>query len=140
MKRTLFIIFILSIFLLFNSCDTPLNEYQAKNEDEKQIIALLNTFLEANNSGDLINLQKTFHDNGIYKSLRGGQVTKSQITETQPEWFTIAGKIELKNPEIKIAENEATVQVKSKHGAHFTSSEIFTLIKENNRWLIMKVE
>jgi hypothetical protein len=31
MKRTLLSIFILSVVLLFNSCDTPLNEYKPKS-------------------------------------------------------------------------------------------------------------
>ena len=140
MKRALLIGFIISAFLLFNSCDTPLNDYQPKSEDEKQIIVLLNTYLEANNSGDLINLQKTFHDNGIYKSVRGGQVTKSQITETQPEWFTIAGKIELLNSEIEINSKDATVLVTEKHGTHYKTAGLYTLVKENGHWLIMKRE
>jgi hypothetical protein len=43
MKRILFISIALTIVLLFTSCDTPINEYKPKSDDEKQIIALLTT-------------------------------------------------------------------------------------------------
>jgi hypothetical protein len=41
MKRALFIIFTaLQLFLIY-SCGTPIEEYQAKNNDEKGIVDLL---------------------------------------------------------------------------------------------------
>jgi hypothetical protein len=43
MKKILLIGLFLNIALLFFSCDTPINEYKPKSDDEKQIIALLNT-------------------------------------------------------------------------------------------------
>jgi hypothetical protein len=43
MKKILLIGLFLNIALLFFSCDTPINEYKPKSDDEKQIIALLTT-------------------------------------------------------------------------------------------------
>jgi hypothetical protein len=140
MKRIIFIGFLLSTVLLFISCETSINEYKPKNEKEKQIIALLNTFVDSCNNGDLKRLQDTFHDGGIYNSVRGGQVTKSEITQKDPEWFTVAGKIELKNPEFEINGNLATILVTARHGNHYKGASLFTLVKEDNQWLIMKVE
>ena len=138
MKRILFVVLSLSSLLISTSCDTPIEKYKPKNEDEKQIIALLNTFCDACNSGDLAELQSIFHEEGIFNSVRGGKVTKSQMTEKEPEWFTISGKIKLKNPKITFGNNEARVTVQGKHGTHYTTGHRFTLAKENDRWLIME--
>jgi hypothetical protein len=133
MKRIIFIGFLLSTVLLFFSCGTSINEYKPKNENEKQIIALLSTYVDSCNNGDLKRLQATFHDGGIYNSVRGGQITSSEITQKDPEWFTIAGKIQLKNPEFKINGNQATVLVTARHGNHYKGASLFKLIKQNNQ-------
>jgi uncharacterized protein (TIGR02246 family) len=140
MKGAFLIGFIISALLFFNSCDTPLNDYKPKSEDEKQISALLNTYLEARNSGDLVKLQSTFHDDGVYISGRGGQFTKTQIAETKPEFWVSDGEVQLLNPEIKVNGNEATVMATAKYGTAFKTAAIYTLVKENGHWLIMKRE
>ena len=138
MKRVILINFVLSAFLLFNSCDTPMNKYSAKNEEEKKIIALLNTYCDARNSADLAKLQSTFHDDGIYISGRGGQFTKDKILETNPQdWLD--NKVDLYDPEFKVNGNEAKVTMTAKYGS-FKTTQIYTLVNENDNWLIMKVE
>ena len=84
MKRALLIGFIISALLLFNSCDTPLNEYKPKSDDEKQIIALLNTYLDARNKKDLAGIQATFHKDGIYYEGMGGEFKASEIHKYRP--------------------------------------------------------
>jgi hypothetical protein len=140
MKRAFLIGFIISALLLFNSCDTPLNDYQPKSEDEKQIIVLLNTYLDARNNGDLNRLQSAFHDNGIYISSDGIKVPKAEIVKTESEWWVGGGRIELLNPEIEINSKDATVLVTEKHGTHYKTAGLYTLVKENGHWLIMKRE
>ena len=136
MKRiVIFSVIVASIFL-YISCDTPISKYETKDADEKQIVSLLNTFCDACNSGDLTKLQSIFHDDGVFNSVRGGKVTKSKMTEKNSEWFTISGKIKLKNPNFTIGDDDATVTVQGKHGAHYTTGHRFTLIKVNDRWLI----
>ena len=125
---------------LVNSCDTPLNDYQPKSEDEKQIIVLLNTYLDARNEGDLSRLQSTFHDNGVYISNDGIKVPKAEIVKTESEWWVSGGKVELLNPEIKIKGKDATVLATEKHGTHFKTAGLYTLVKENVNWLIVKRE
>lgn len=140
MKRALLIGFIISALLLFNSCDIPLNDYQPKSEDEKQIIVLLNTYLDARNNGDLNRLQSAFRDNGVYISNDGIKVPKAEIVKTESEWWVSGGKVELLNPEIEINSKEATVVATEKHGTHYKTAGIYTLVKENGNWLIMKRE
>ncbi|MGA9537968.1 MAG: nuclear transport factor 2 family protein [Desulfobacterales bacterium] len=140
MKRALLIGIIISALLLFNSCDIPLNEYKPKSDDEKQIIALLNTYADARNKGDLNLLQSTFQDNGVYISNDGIKVPKAEIVKTESEWWVSGGKFELLNPEIKINSKDATVLATEKHGTHFKTAGLYTLVKENGNWLIMKRE
>ena len=122
---------LITTFVLLNSCDTPLNEYQPKSKDEKQISALLNAFIEARNSGDLTRLQSTFHDDGLYISNQGIRVPKAQIADTQPERWIDHGTVQLLNPEIEISNTDAKVRVTEKHRAHFKTPGIYTLRKEN---------
>jgi hypothetical protein len=140
MKRALLIGIIISALLLFNSCDIPLNEYKPKSDDEKQIIALLNTYADARNKGDLNRLQSAFQDNGVYISNDGIKVPKAEIVKTESEWWVSGGKFELLNPEIKINSKDATVLATEKHGTHFKTAGLYTLVKENGNWLIMKRE
>jgi hypothetical protein len=140
MKRALLIGIIISALFLFNSCDIPLNEYKPKSDDEKQIIALLNTYADARNKGDLNRLQSTFQDNGVYLSNDGIKVPKAEIVKTESEWWVSGGKFELLNPEIKINSKDATVLATEKHGTHFKTAGLYTLVKENGNWLIMKRE
>jgi hypothetical protein len=140
MKRALLIGIIISALFLFNSCDIPLNEYKPKSDDEKQIIALLNTYADARNKGDLNLLQSTFQDNGVYISNDGIKVPKAEIVKTESEWWVSGGKFELLNPEIKINSKDATVLATEKHGTHFKTAGLYTLVKENGNWLIMKRE
>jgi hypothetical protein len=139
MKRILFIGIFLSTVLLFISCETSINEYKAKSDDEKQIIALLNTYLDARNSGNLKNLQSTFHENGIYISGRGRKIKANEIVNTKPEWWTSDGEVKLYDPEITINGNKTTVMTTARYGTYKTA-HIYTLINENGYWLIMKVE
>lgn len=138
MKKIFLMTTTILLVLVLNSCDTPLKEYSPKNEDEKNIIALLNTYCDARNSADLEKLQETFHDNGIYISGRGGQFTKEKIVETNPkDWLD--NKVDLYDPEFKISGNEAKVTMTAKYGT-FKTTQIYSLVNENNNWLIMKVE
>ena len=140
MTKALLISLAFSTLLIVNSCDSSIEKYNPKNEDEKQIVSLLITFCDACNSGDLTKLQSIFHDYGVFNSVRGGKVTKSKMTEKNPEWFTISGKIKLKNPKFTMGDNDATVTVQGKHGTHYTTGHRFTLIKENDRWLIVNFQ
>jgi hypothetical protein len=139
MKNLLFALVTISIIILFNSCDTQLNDYQAKNENEKQIIALLNTYVDARNSGNLKILYSTFHDNGIYISGRGREIKANEILDTKPEWWTSDGDVKLYDPKITINGNKASVMTTAKYGS-FSTAHIYTLINESGKWLIMKVE
>ena len=138
MKSNIFIGLVLATSLLFFSCETSINEYKPKSDDEKEIIVVLNTYLDARNSGNLKILQSTFHDNGIYISGRGREIKANEILNTKPEWWTSDGEVSLYDPIITINGYKATVLTTAKYGSYKTA-HIYTLINENGNWLIMKV-
>lgn len=140
MKRALFIIFTaLQLFLIY-SCGTPIEEYQAKNNDEKGIVDLLIRYTEAINTGNTEQILNLFHKNGEYVTGRGNVIlSREKMSKRKPEDWLSDGLRNLYNPEIKINGNEATVMMQAKFGVYKTP-KIFTVVKENDKWLILKRE
>ena len=138
MKRFIHIKLILCFILLFNSCDTPLTEYKPKNDDEKQIVDLLQRYTDARNNEDVIGIQSTFHDNGMYLSGSGPKYTKSELATTDPKWWTQMGKYKITDPDIKINGNDAQISMNTWYGKSRYQAA-FTLVKDDGKWLIMKV-
>ena len=138
MKPMISITLILLAVFMIISCDTPLNEYKPKNDDEKQIVALLETFVEARNSQDLKTIRSIFHDDGIYFKGMGGEIKASEIESTDPEWWTSFGKFGITDPEININGNEAQIAMNTTYGkARFQA--FYVMVKEENKWLIKTV-
>ena len=146
MNKVLHLFFTFTVLMTFNSCDTPINKYNAKSEDEKQIIKLLNDYQSSRNGNDMAKLRSTFHEEGVYISKDGIEWTKSKLQEQPEKWYKGQGSLEemgninLYNPQIKINENNATVDIMAKYGKVYTEAHKFSLVKENNDWLIMRME
>ena len=146
MKRILLVFLTLSFLLIFNSCDTPINKYTSKNEDEKQILALLNDYQISRNSNDMEKLRSTFHEDGVYISKDGIEWTKSKLQEQPEEWYKGQGSLEemgniqMYNPQIKISGNNAKVNTLAKYGKVYTEAHIFTFVEENDKWFIKRME
>ena len=139
MERSYYFSLVLTVFLLFTSCDTPLSKYAPKNDDEKSILKLLKTHVDARNKGDINTIASSFHDNGVitYESVK---YTKSQIAGSDPEMWS-RYNIALFNTEINIHDKEATVNtvIKAKIGIdRFRVPVSFTLAKEDDKWLILR--
>ena len=140
MKRFIYISLILALFLVFNSCDTPLSKYEPKNDEEKNIVALLNTYCDARNRGDIVTLHSLFDDKGQYISARGAILTKKEIAESEPNWWKEGGELKILNSEFNIDGNKATVRSTGKWGVHFKTPHVCTLVKNDNKWLFIKVK
>jgi uncharacterized protein (TIGR02246 family) len=122
------------------SCDTPIDEYQSNNEDEQKIVELLKKYTEATNRGETEQILALFHDDGEYVTGRGRvSLSKEKMSKRKPEDWLDDGKRELYNPEITVAGNEAKVLVQARFG-NYKTAKLFTLIKENNEWLILRRE
>ena len=144
MKRSFFFSLVLSVFLLFISCDTPLSDYTPKNDTEKSIKAFLSDYVEARNKGDVTKLASMFHDKGEYVAGNGATWTKSQIVETDPGWWTQYGEAKLLNSKFTIEGNEATVSSTGKWGGTvlltIQQPHIATLVNEDGNWLFLKIK
>ena len=139
MKRATFI-FILSVsFLLICSCSKPIKEYQAKNNDKNKIIDLLVKYTEAVKTGDSEKIVLLFHENGVYVPASGDRLSRDEMLKWNPADWQAYGIRKLYDPEITFNGNEAKVFAKVKYG-NVSYAGIFTLIKENNEWLIMRRE
>jgi hypothetical protein len=140
MKRTLLFLIIISVYFLFNSCDTPINEYQSKNEDEQEIVDLLLRYTDAVNKGDTEKILTLFQDDGEFVTGRGRvSLAKEKMSKRKPEDWLDDGKRTLYNPEITLTGNEAKVLLQARFG-NYKTAKLFTLIKENDEWLIFKRE
>ena len=140
MKRIIFIVLVVATSLLFFSCETSINQYQPKSDDEKDIIDLLTRYTEAVNKGDTEQIVTLFHKNGVYIASNGSIIlSKEKMSKWKPEDWTAYGIRKICDPEITINGNEAKVMAKVKYG-NTSYSQIFTLVKENDEWLIMRRE
>ena len=140
MKRSFYFCLVFIVFLLFISCDTHISKYEPKNDDEKDILKILNTHVDARNNGDTKTLASLFQDNGVitYASVN---YTKSKIAESDPELWS-QYNIALYNLEIDITDKKATVNTVLEAKMGFDKWKIpivFTLAKDDNKWLISKV-
>ena len=140
MKKLWYFGFALTVILVLNSCDTPMSKYEPKNDDEKGIINLLTTHVEARNDGDTKTLASLFRDDGVI-FYSGNKWTKSQIANSDPaNWSRF--NISLFNLEINISDKEATVNTDLTAKMGFDKWKLpitFTLAKEDNKWLISEV-
>jgi hypothetical protein len=135
MKRTFFTVFGLASTIFLISCDIPINRYEPKNEDEKMVVALLNEYCDARNSGDLKRLQSTFHDDGVYKGGHGGAFTK--VDFYQIDWKE--EKVELYNLDININDSSAKVTATAKyHSGTWKTTHVYMLTLVGDKWLIME--
>ena len=139
MKNSLFALVAISLIILFNSCDTPINEYKPKSDDEKQIIAILNTHVDARNKKDLKGMQATFTKDGIYYRGTGAVINASEIATSDPEWWKMYGDLRLYDPKISINGNEAKLTLVTLYGTAGRFQAAYTLEKENGNWLIKEV-
>ena len=117
-----------------------IEEYQTKNEDEKQIIDLLKRYTKIINTGNTEKILTLFHENGVYVTGRGNvPLLREKMSKWKQEDWLSDGLRSLYNPEINIDGNEAAVMVQAKFG-NYKTYKIFTLVKENDEWLIMRRE
>ena len=140
MKSALCIGLVVIAPLVFQSCDTPLNDYEPGNETEKSIKDFLSSYIEARNNGDIQRLASMFHDDAVVVAGSGGNFTKSRIADSDPDYWVEWGKIQLLNSQFKIEGDIATVSSTGKWGVHFKTPHVCTLIKEDGRWRFMKIK
>ena len=139
MKRVILINFVLSVFLIFISCGTPLEQYQPKNETEKELTEAMLRHVEARISGDADKILAGFHDN-CQVSLRPNVVlSKQQLTELKAADWTYDGMVKFSDPKFDIMGDKAIVNLKLNIGVAGKRNSHYTIVKENGEWLISNI-
>ena len=132
-------VLITSLFVLC-SCETPLNKYLPINDTEKELVEILNMYLEARNSNDVRKLATLFVDDGEYIAGDGTTLNgRGGIANSDPVWWTQYGKQKIFNPKFHIEESKATVSVIGRWGMAHRRPQTFNLLKSDDKWLISKV-
>ncbi len=147
------------ILLLTVSCsDIPLKEYECKNQEEKEILALLIEYEDARNTFDIDRYLATLHEQGTYHYACSVMVSKERLKNDLPEFWAklrsgdllapmnrenmtgnyfLTGR--LHNPEITIEQDTARITL-------MYSSWGFRLIRyiharrDDGRWLINRLD
>ena len=143
MKSILFRTIFLSVLLLIFGCaQTKVIEYQAKSAEEKEVVDVLVTTEKAIRNRDLGEFMACFHDNAtIIIPLDGYErrvFSKRQYEEwLKGGWFAEYRAGALANPTIKMSGDNATLICYSP-GDNVLIRHNFNLIKENEKWSIIK--
>ena len=141
MNRSIVTGVILSIFYLLSSCGsgTALNEYQPQNQSEKELTDALLKHTDARIAGDIKKILSGIHDECQVNLAPYVPLTKRQLAEVEMDDWTFDGQLYFFDPEFEITGDTAKVRVKVKIGFAGTRMNIFTMIKENNEWLISEL-
>ena len=138
MKKFMFFwLVIFSIFLL-NACGKPLQDYQPKNETEKEIKNLLIEFAQARNNHSVKKMASCYTDTG--QMIIGRRPIP--ISEFTSNWkdsdLKSLGKYKFVKLKILIKDNIAEASMSGKQGLSAIPFD-FKLIYQNNRWKISEL-
>ena len=140
MIRLSYICILITFLLVLSSCDTPMSQYEPINDNEKEIIGMMNQFLEARNSNDVNKLATLFDDDGEYIAGDGTTLKgREGIANSDPVWWTQYGEQKIFNLKFQIEESKATVSTTGKWGFGHRRPQTFSLTKSDDKWLISKV-
>ena len=139
MKRAIVINFVLSVFLILTSCGTPLEQYQPKNETEKELTEALLRHADARISGDADKILAGFHENCQVSLRPNVMLSKQQLTELKADDWTYDGKVNFSDPKFDIVGDKAVVNLKLNIGVAGNRNSHYTFVKENGEWLVSNV-
>jgi len=139
MIRALINSFILATIIMFISCGTPLEQYQPKNETEKELTEAVLRHADARISGDADKILAGFHDNCQVSLRPNVMLSKQQLIELKADDWTYDGKVNFSDPKFDVVGDKAIVNLKLNIGVAGNRNSHYTMIKENGEWLISNV-
>ena len=140
MATFLRMLILFATLLFLCSCDTPMSKYEPINDTEKEIIGMMNQYLDARNSNDVNKLATLFDDNGEYIAGDGNVIKgKDGIANSDPSWWTYYGEQKLFNLDFNIDGSNAIVSTTGKWGANIKYPQEFTLVNDEGKWLFSKI-
>ncbi len=156
MKMKFFVL--LMVIALAVSCfDSPIEKYEPKSQDEREIVSLLIQYQDARNHFDVERFLSFLHEQGQFSFQCGRMVSKDTLIEELPGFWAevksgnpgiipithecINGDYsksgELSNPEIEINNDSAKATLMFSKG-FLRLLQHFTLLRENDQWLIVR--
>ena len=146
-------------FLITSSCDAPIEQYEPRSPDEKEIIAVLIQYQDAKNRFDLGRLMPLLDDKGEFSFQCGMMVSKARLKEMLPGFWAelksgnsaviplvhecINGDYyhtgKLNNPRIQIHDDTALATVLFAKGVCRVLLHV-AMRRADGRWLITRTE
>jgi len=132
-----FFLVIIGMIALACSSGTRLQDYEPKNEQEKEIKIVLVDFAKARNDYDVQKMVTYLSEDAKIGFLDRRIFSKSDFASTfKASDLESWGKYDLFNPEIKINDNFAEVKMYFKESLLNTGVFRFKMNRQNSRWMI----
>jgi hypothetical protein len=136
MKNKLSLSLLLLSLFFMNSCGPPLQDYEPKNAQEKEIKNVLVEFAKARNDYNVQKIVTLLSDDcnlNFYTRILSKSEFASLFKDSDLESF---GKYEFVNPEFNIKSDFVEVKMRWKQGILPGGVFEFKMIRQNNRWMI----
>jgi len=143
MKRHLRYGLVLTALFIIHACGsgTRLQDYEAKNEQEKEIKSLLVDYVTARNNYDVRKMVTHLSEDAKIGFLDGRTYSKSEFASTfKARDFESWGKYDCFDPDIKIRDNFSEIKIKFKESFLNKGAYRFKMNLRNNRWVITEVD
>lgn len=143
-KSILFITTYLSVLLMIFGCaQIKMADYQPKSAGEKEVLGNLIAYDKALKNRNLEEAMACIHDNATIKlpsaDRRAPVVSKRQFGEYLEAGNWAETSVILVNPSITTRGDKATLKCSSA-ATNVIVKHTFNLIKENEKWSIMKID
>jgi hypothetical protein len=139
-KKLLSMILLISVSVFFFGCASTLKDYKPKSSEEEAIKIILVAYESAWNKHDQQGVLTLLHENAqVMTGREKSIVSKKEYAVILPRRMTDFPTTKLYEPTISIAGDKASVKLLVDMG-NFQNQFVFHMIRENNKWFIMKWE
>ena len=133
------IILIMVLFFLFG-CSSTLKDYKPKSSDEEAIKMTLVAFESLWNKHDALGVLNLLHENAqLMTGMDRSIVSKKEYAVILPGRIKELSPTKIYELTISVTGDKASVKFRSATG-QFQNQFTFHMIRENNKWFIMKWE
>lgn len=139
-KKLLPMILFFFVPFFFYGCVSTLKDYKPKSSEEEAIKMTLATFESAWNKQDQQGVLTLFHENAqIMTGREKSIVSKKEYVSILPKRMPNFSPAKLYEPTISVAGDKASVKLRLDMG-QYQNQFTFYMIRENNKWFIMRWE
>ena len=118
-----------------SGCGTKLEDYEPKNEQEKEIKGLLIEFTKARNDYNVPGIVSLLADD-CKINIWTRELSKSEFAQWKAKDLEGSGQYRFTNPEIRVTDDHAMAKLRCSQGFFVTLAFSFKMIRQNNGWMI----